>query len=182
MREDSFSIMAKNIESLYEGLTDKQRIFVDTYMDLGGGRGAQVAAARKAGYSEKSVHAAASQLLRNERILSAIRKLTGHKFRAGAVMALETLIYLTENATTEATRLKASEGLLNRCGFGPQSTQDVNVNLTDNRSQQEIVDAIAQKLEDLKNIEPRLKELQYRPGVLDVEFTEVDLENEISEL
>lgn len=176
--------MAKRIENLYEGLTEQQRIFVDTYVELGGGRGAPAAAARKAGYSEASIHSLASQLLRNERVLSAIKRLTDRKFRAGAVMALSALIHIAENGTTEAARLKAAEGILDRTGFGPRSTQDMNVNLTDTRSQKEVIDAIAEKINQLKDLEPRIKELEYKPEVpvIDAEFSEVDLDKEINSL
>jgi len=173
----------KRIENLYEGLTDQQRIFVDTYVELGGGHGSIAAAARRAGYSEKSVNSIGNQLMKNERVLSAMKKLIDRKFRAGAVVGMNTMIWLAENSANEGTRLKAAEAILDRTGFGPKSTQDLNVNVNDTRERGEILDAIKEKLEQIEELEPKIKKLEFlKEEPIDVEFSEVELDKEIEGL
>lgn len=95
-------------------LTEKQDAFCDEYV-ANGGRG--TAAAKAAGYAEKSAHVEANRLLKNPLILQEVYKRTALAVGAAAPRALMTIIQMSTNAKSDYVKLEASRDLLDRAGL-----------------------------------------------------------------
>jgi phage terminase small subunit len=95
-------------------LTEKQDAFCDEYV-ANGGKGS--AAAREAGYAEKSAHVEANRLLKNPLILQEIYKRTALAVGAAAPRALMTIIGLSSDAKSDYVKLEASRDILDRAGL-----------------------------------------------------------------
>lgn len=95
-------------------LTAKQSAFVDAYV-ANGGNGA--AAAREAGYSEKSARIEGHRLLRNPLIVKEVYERTVIALGASLPRALETVSKLSTEANSEYVRLEAAKDLLDRAGL-----------------------------------------------------------------
>jgi phage terminase small subunit len=95
-------------------LTEKQDAFCDEYV-ANGGRG--TAAAKAAGYAEKSAHVEANRLLKNPLILQEVYKRTALAVGAAAPRALMTIIKMSTNAKSDYVKLEASRDLLDRAGL-----------------------------------------------------------------
>jgi len=95
-------------------LTEKQDAFCDEYV-ANGGRG--TAAAKAAGYAEKSAHVEANRLLKNPLILQEVYKRTALAVGAAAPRALMTIIEMSTNAKSDYVKLEASRDLLDRAGL-----------------------------------------------------------------
>ena len=87
-------------------LTEQRQIFIKEYCALGD----HVEAARRAGYSEKTVANQACKLKRE--LASEIREELNHNFVGYAPKALQTLQELAESSPSESVRLQASRDLL----------------------------------------------------------------------
>ena len=85
--------------------------------------GDHVQAARRAGYSEKTVANQACKLKRE--LASEIREELNHNFVGYAPKALQTLKELAESSTSESVRLQASRDLLDRAGFKPADRHEL---------------------------------------------------------
>ena len=109
-------------------LTDKQAAFVRSFVEAGGKRGAATQAALEAGYANGDPVAArvrGSELLRNEKVLAALRDELTRKLNAAATLAVETLVELVETGTP-SVRLQAAKELLDR-GYGPIMSRNAHV-------------------------------------------------------
>ena len=95
-------------------LTEKQDAFCDEYV-ANGGQG--TAAAKAAGYAEKSAHVEANRLLKNPLILQEVYKRTALAVGAAAPRALMTIIKMSTNAKSDYVKLEASRDLLDRAGL-----------------------------------------------------------------
>lgn len=95
-------------------LTAKQDAFVDAYV-ANGGNGA--AAAREAGYSEKSARIEGHRLLRNPLIVKEVYERTVIALGASLPKALETVSKLSTEANSEYVRLEAAKDLMDRAGL-----------------------------------------------------------------
>lgn len=105
----------------FDDLTPAQRDFVESYLSLDGRAGAEVDAALSVGLGngERAKAArAARDMMRNPRVLSAIRSELSNRFTGSAALGLSTLIDLARSARSEQVRLSAAKELLDR-GVGP---------------------------------------------------------------
>jgi phage terminase small subunit len=102
-------------------LNRRQRDFV--YEFCAHPKASHAAAARRAGYSDAGGGAKvrAHHLLRDERILAAIRETLEREFRADAVLGRSVLVEIAENPEHPASaRIRAAEALLARGGFAQE--------------------------------------------------------------
>ena len=98
-----------------QGLTDKQAAFALEYAMNGGNA---TAAAKSAGYSEKSAHEIARQLLELQHIHDAIHtELMRQRYRSGAI-GLEAMIRIANNdMLPAAARVSAARALMEHAGL-----------------------------------------------------------------
>lgn len=113
----------------FEGLTDKQARFVVAYVESGGKRGGATEAALAAGYgggtSREQAKVRASELLRNEAVLKAIRGEVTRSLAGASVIAVQTLVELAENGPPQV-RLSASKEILDRA-IGPIMSRNAHI-------------------------------------------------------
>ena len=114
-------------ETTFEGLTDKQSRFVVVYSEMGGRSGAGVEAALAAGYgggtNRDAAKVRASELLRNPKVLEALREELTRRLNAAAVLGVDVLVELAaDKQTPPATRLSAAKELVDR-GYGPVASR-----------------------------------------------------------
>lgn len=135
-------------------LTDKQAAFVRAYVEAGGKRGAATQAALEAGYANGDPVAArvrGSELLRNGKVLAALRDELTRKLNAAATLGLETLIDLVETGPP-SVRLQAAKELLDR-GYGPIMSR--NAVLVGNTSIDDLIRRVSEQ--DGTGVEPDAK-------------------------
>ena len=134
--------MTNAIPSASGDLTPMMREFVHIYVETGG-RDASLAA-RLAGYSTKSDghRVIAHRLLRDPRILAAIRHEVETKVKAGAALAMGTLLELAEKASTDGVRFQAAQAVLDRAGLLVAKVSEHTVIVEDRRTTAELVAAI----------------------------------------
>ena len=106
----------------FDGLTERQSAFVVAYAESGGGPGAAATAAQAAGYAKTSRAAArvrGHELLRNPKVLEALRDELTRRLNAAATLGVAVLAELAADKNTPAaTRLSAAKDLIDR-GHGP---------------------------------------------------------------
>jgi phage terminase small subunit len=113
-------------------LSERQARFVREYVERGGRPGAAADAAVAAGYARpgKAGRAAArvrgSELLRNPKVLQALRDELARKLTAGAALGVQTLTDLCLNARSEQVRLSAANSLIDR-GHMPVMSRNATV-------------------------------------------------------
>jgi len=100
-------------------LSEQRQIFIKEFCALGD----HVEAARRAGYSEKTIANQACKLKRE--LASEIREELTLNFISHAPKALQTLKELAESSTSESVRLQASRDLLDRAGFKPADRHEM---------------------------------------------------------
>ncbi len=116
-------------------LTDRQRKFVAAYVELGGH---QTNSALAAGYSKRRAAVAGSTLVRNPRVLAAIREEAERHFGAGVALSTAVLIELArDKEVPPETRRKAANDILNRSGWILAERREVTIN--DNRTTEELL-------------------------------------------
>lgn len=146
-------------------LTTRQRVFVQTYVKMGG-RNA-TAAAISAGYGQAGAHVTGHRLLQRDYILEAIKKETERCLRAGVAVAYDTLQDLAQHAESESVRLNASLAMLDRGGLQlAQRTEHHHV-IEDKRSDGELLARIEKLQRDLglKTIPGEVVELKALPRI-----------------
>lgn len=129
-------------------LTEPQRMFVLHYANTGGVNAAE--AARKAGYgnSADSQAVTASRMLRQPRILAALREVADRRLKSGAILAASAIVEIA-NDPLHRDRFKAATELLNRAGLVVEGISRVIVE--DHRTVEEI--------------ERRVRDLAVRVGI-----------------
>lgn len=153
-------------------LTIPQRAFVLAFADFGGTN--QAEAARIAGYGStpESCQARAAAMVRQPRILAALREEADKRLRGGAILAASVLCEIAGDKFSK-DRYKAAVELLNRAGLVVEGVSRVIVE--DHRTAEEIerrVSDLAVKL----GIDPaRL----LGTVVEDVDYEEVDVETRV---
>ena len=100
-------------------LSEQRQIFIKEFCALGD----HVEAARRAGYSEKTIANQACKLKRE--LASEIREELTLNFITHAPKALQTLKELAESSISESVRLQASRDLLDRAGFKPADRHEL---------------------------------------------------------
>lgn len=150
----------------FKALTSLEKSFVEAYVDLGGTNGSK--AARLAGYSDVGSNARrrAHQLLRLPRILAAIKELANNRLSSSVAMAATTLVDIAnDHNVADATRYKASVKILELGGIFAVKVSEHNINITDNRSDAEVIARIKQ-LAGVAGVPV--------PDITDVEFEEIE--------
>jgi phage terminase small subunit len=121
-------------------LTQKQLRFVRQHVRLGGINA--TAAALCAGYAGKDGGAGAAvtahRLLRNPRVLAAIREEAERSLNAGLPIGTTVLQELAHNAVNESVRLKAATELIDRGGLRLMNLSQHTVIVEDRRSDDEL--------------------------------------------
>ena len=114
-------------------LTEKQQKFVVALLETGGDNecGAAQIAGYGTGYATRSY-----ELMRNPRVLAAIREEADKRIRSGALIAASKLVVIAKN-DNHKDQLKAIDMLLNRSGMIVQTQHKVTVE--DNRTPEEVV-------------------------------------------
>lgn len=129
----------------FDGLTGMQSRFVLAFAELGGQRGGATEAALAAGYGNgqsTSAKARASELLRNPRVLAALRDELTRKLNAGAATGVAVLIELaTDPNTPAATRLSAATQLVDR-GHGVVASRFAHAHLHAVKSIEDVLAAL----------------------------------------
>jgi phage terminase small subunit len=110
----------------FEGLNDRQSAFVLAYVESGGGPGSAATAAQAAGYAPTSRAAArvrGHELLRNPKVMEALRNELTRRLNAAATLGVNVLMELAADKNTPAaTRLSAAKDLIDR-GYGPVASR-----------------------------------------------------------
>ena len=139
-------------------LTDQRQVFLQEYCRHGN----HVEAARRAGYSEKTVANQACKLKRE--LASEIREELNLNFISHAPKALQTLKELAESATSESVRLQASRDLLDRAGFKPADRHEmIGKTKTPDELKAELVELVGQDAAQQMLAAMRLKRAQTGP-------------------
>ncbi len=161
-----------------EDLSEKQASFVLEYVARGGMPGTgkdAVLASKFECTTDASAKTTAHRLLHDPRIIEVIKNLAAAAGNVAAVASMEVLVKMVTEGDFHGqkvkpeTALKAAESLLNRAGLSAIARSEVNVNVTDHRSEKELVEHIANLRRQL-GIEAPVKTLE----AIDVEATEVD--------
>ena len=92
-------------------LTSKQNAFISNYIKFGDANRAAILA----GYPERSAKSKGSQL--RKQFQSEIKARTELKMMDGAQMALDTLLKLAEQSTSDTVKLAAAKDILDRSGY-----------------------------------------------------------------
>jgi phage terminase small subunit len=164
--------MTDTLPATFADLTEMQANFVRYYVETGG-RDASLAA-RLAGYSTKADghRVIAHRLLRDPRILAALRQEVETKVRAGAALAMGTLIELAEKASTDGVRFQAAQAVLDRAGLLVAKTSEHTITIKDERTAEQIIQNI-RRLAANNGID-----LSHVPGLsapaVDAEYEEVE--------
>lgn len=144
-------------------LTEKQQIFVQRYVAMGGAKDCQRMAALEAGYAEGSASVTACVLLKNPKIMEAIKAEVNLSVRATMAFGWDALREFAQGRrpttgtpqdgkpVSEATQFKAILEICNRSGMllPGNAPQEVNINVQDKRSTAELQEAVASGLENL---------------------------------
>jgi hypothetical protein len=118
-----------------DDLSERQAAFVREYVERGGRPGSAASAAQAVGYAKPgpagraAARVRASELLRNPKVLSALRDELTRKLNAGAVIGVQMLIDLCQNARSEQVRLGAARELVDR-GYGPVISKNASVQVS----------------------------------------------------
>lgn len=110
------------------GLTAMQSAFMREYAARGGRPGSGAEAALAAGYAKGDLETArirASELLRNEKVLAALRDELTRKLNAAATLGVGVLIELAESGPP-SVRLQAAKELVDR-GYGPIISRNAHI-------------------------------------------------------
>ncbi len=161
-------------------LNGSQQQFVIAMLETGARNATE--AARIAGYGGEhpnSVRTAASNLMRNTRVMAAMREEADKRLNSGAILAASALIEIAGDPL-DKNRFKAAVELLNRAGLIVETRHRVVV--SDNRTTEEIQQTILQ-LAKQNGVDPRIYlgtlatsvtvEEAKKADATDAEYTEV---------
>lgn len=129
MTDSSITTRPSVTPPAFDGLTDKQARFVVAYLEFGAKRGGATEAALAAGYgggtNREAAKVRASELLRNEAVLKAIRGEVTRSLAGASVIAVRTLVELAESGPPRV-RLSASKEILDRA-IGPIMSRNAHI-------------------------------------------------------
>jgi len=121
-----------------KGLTDKQKIFIENFVESGD----HIKAATLAGYKQPKVQ---GRELRRK-LAKHIEELVRETIGGHTPMALQTIAELAANASQESVRLKACSELLSRAGMDAVAkVEQTNIDSLENRD----TEALRQELQKL---------------------------------
>ena len=143
------------------GLTVMQSNFVREYAIRGGRPGTGAEAALAAGYANGDIETArirASEHLRNEKVLAALRDELTRKLNAAASLGVDVLVELAQSAPP-SVRLQAAKELVDR-GYGPIVSRNAHIVATTSIEEM-LAELDAQAGDALDYVEPVL---EFDPG------------------
>ncbi|MFT3810074.1 MAG: hypothetical protein QM698_09165 [Micropepsaceae bacterium] len=114
-------------------LSPRQAAFVREYVERGGRAGSAASAAQAAGYGRPgrggraAARVRASELLRQPKVLEALRAELTRKLSAGAALGVGVLIELAQSGPPNV-RLAAAKELVDR-GYGPITSRNAHVHV-----------------------------------------------------
>lgn len=152
-------------------LNERQKAFVTAMLDFGGRNNTR--AARAAGYdgADEVVRVTAHRLAHDPKIQEAIKEEGEKRLNAGTIMAVNILLEICDDATTEKKdRLKAAEMILNRVGLHAKSEHKVAVTHKDETSKEMIAEI--KLLSERLGIDPQ--KLLGNQAIVEAEFVEVE--------
>lgn len=150
-------------------LTEAQQSFVIALVTCGASNPTQAAMVAGYGGTHDSTKMASKYLMRNVRVLAAIKEETEKFLRSYALVGAKRIAEIALNPMHKDS-FKASVELLNRADLIVATKHTVTVE--DNRTTQEVIDSIVQ-IAKRNNIDPKTL-LGYDPGAaVDGEFEEV---------
>lgn len=163
----------EELGSSMQALTGNQRAFVIALVELGAKNPTQAAMMAGYGGTDAARRTAAKELMRNPKVLDAIREEADKRLRSGALLAASRLIEIASNPL-DLNSFKACVELLNRADLIVATKHEVTV--TDNRTTDEVMNTIL-ALAKRNNIDPKTL-LGYNPAekVVEGEFTEATTE------
>ena len=168
-----------------DDLTDKQKEWLDRFIELGGTRQAATTAAKIAyGYTDNSASVQAYKLLRNEKIQEILVDECVATFAAGAVMATEQLVDVVTTGQWHGQIVKPGEGLkaisiLIERGIGPiaQIHEHRHNHEIESLSPKELQGKVIEELRKLPDQDRAAMLAQLGGGeIIDVDAVEVDPE------
>lgn len=129
----------ENLGPAMLALTVARRRFVVGWIGTKGKNAARVA--RSAGFSAQRAKVTACELLRDPKILAALKEEADRRLDGIAVLAI---LGLGDLVTSKNEKVKAAavDSVLDRTGYGRRSTQDVRVEHVDSRSTAELLAAV----------------------------------------
>lgn len=157
------------------GLTDKQRIFVQVLLDTGGTNETAAARAAYPDQSENSVAVTAHRMAHSPKIIAAIREEAENRLASHTLLASSQIAMIARDVTHKDC-LKACTELLNRGGLPFIAKSEHKVLVTDERTEQEMLERI-RHLALAQGLDPK-KLLGTYGVVVDAEFTEVEQSTE----
>jgi hypothetical protein len=151
-------------------LTKNQRAFVIALVEMGAKNPTEAAMVAGYGGTDQARKTAAKELMRNPKVLNALKEEADKRLRSGALMAASRLIEIAGNPH-DINSFKACVELLNRADLIVSTKHEVTVH--DNRTSDEVMNTIL-SLAKKNNIDPKTL-LGYNPAdkVVDAEFKEV---------
>jgi phage terminase small subunit len=156
-------------------LTKPQRAFVTAMLLFGGVDQNRAALAAGYGGNERSASVIACRMMRNPRIIAAMREEADRRLQSGALLASSVLTEIAMDARHK-DRFKAAVELLNRSGLMVETRQRITIE--DNRDTNDLKREVAKMLSKLYKDQPLLPAL---PKPIDAQFEEID-PNDISDI
>lgn len=150
-------------------LTKNQRAFVIALVECGAKNPTEAAMIAGYGGTDAARKTAAKELMRNPKVLDALREEADKRLRSGALLAASRLIEIAGNPL-DINSFKACVELLNRADLIVATKHEVKV--TDNRTTDDVMATIL-SLAKRNNIDPKTL-LGYNPAekIVEAEFTE----------
>lgn len=132
----------ENLGPAMLALTAQQRRFVVGWIAARGKNASRIA--RAAGYQgEVAARVNAHHLIRNPKVLAALKEEADRQLDAAAVLAVLGLHDLM-GSKNEKVRLEAVNSALDRTGYGRRTTQDIRVEHVDSRSTEDLMRLVQQ--------------------------------------
>ncbi len=150
------------------GLTEKQRIFAEAYVETGGR--VQVRAARMAGYAEGSASVSASKNLSNPMVLAYIKHIIETKMQAGVALAWDTLVDLCATGPPAVRRAAATE-MLDRGGFLQTKVDERNINI--NLNVRRTPDQVRKELKAIVEANPEIGQILTKYAAEEIDIDDV---------
>lgn len=130
-----------------EKLSDLEAAFVGAFVETRGRNATQAVIA--AGYSPTGAAVQAHKLLKRPRVLAAIREAAERLLKGGVVLAVNVLLDLAQNSTSDAVRRQAAKDLLEHAGMAAITRSEHVVRVTDQRTDKELREHVARLAREL---------------------------------
>lgn len=160
-----------------KSINPKQRAFVRAFVLTGGSNGQRAAAMSGYGTTKESQAAGAYRLLHDRKILAAVKEAADGMLRANILIGSQVLVDIAQDVHHK-DRFKAAQALLDRGGLIVATQANVNINITEDTPNDQLIDRIKMLAAKL-DIDPKvLLGRAATPGlpnplIVDAEFEEV---------